>query len=581
MNCVSSLVVNNKEFLPSCLGGNGRNKALALLGDRLLDLTLYIRLVRLGLTDEGVMTQHRSMVVANANLAVCAERFLVPDALAAQTFNSLSIHEKGTLIEAFLGALFEQQSYIIDDVVHSACEEVVDFLRQSVAGQDQEAGAHRGGSGGMGGLDADGAPAADRPGAASSEFKVKTAMKKSKSALLELLQKRGITQGSSFFSVKAANPLHPNLPPFVSTFEPTFSLACCGLPDTGPIPGDACMTKKEAEESASSKVLLFFREKEKQAMSSTGEPQTEPAAAAQAPAVGEKRNISALAAVLITDSDEIEDGEEVEDEDVINERRQIETKCMMEQIAENKRRAELRRQEYRRPYNKADSASQEQVILGEPTKVIDVESSVPERAPPMTGGTMSGATPRPPAPRPYRGTNEPPRGAVVPRDVDFWPRDPRTSHIVVGSFQGDGYEGSSYLQPRPSLGEYGGGRIDGTAASASGGSQPSITPFNEQPQHHVALSTTYRHVYRGADDTQHYQSAIGGEFYEALARGAEAARNVRARTAPRHGDEEETSRDTFIVRPGSFATSVESRGSAPHFTYTNDQQQPFHRPPRR
>ena len=37
----------------------------------------------------------------------------------------------------------------------------------------------------------------------------------------------------------------------------------CNLPNTGPITGDKSISKKEAEESCSSKVLEIFREKEK------------------------------------------------------------------------------------------------------------------------------------------------------------------------------------------------------------------------------------------------------------------------------------------------------------------------------
>ena len=68
---------------------------------------------------------------------------------------------------------------------------------------------------------------------------------------------------ASFFSCRSLSA-SKTLPPFVATFNPIFDLSYCGLPDTGPICGDESITKKEAEESCSSKVLKLFREKEKQ-----------------------------------------------------------------------------------------------------------------------------------------------------------------------------------------------------------------------------------------------------------------------------------------------------------------------------
>jgi hypothetical protein len=46
-----------------------RQKALALIGDRLIDLKLYEQLLLEGEKKVGFMTQTRSMTVANSNLA--------------------------------------------------------------------------------------------------------------------------------------------------------------------------------------------------------------------------------------------------------------------------------------------------------------------------------------------------------------------------------------------------------------------------------------------------------------------------------------------------------------------------------
>jgi hypothetical protein len=57
------------QYLLTKKNPNVRQKALALLGDRLIDLKLYEQLLLEGEKNEGYMTQIRSMLVANSNLA--------------------------------------------------------------------------------------------------------------------------------------------------------------------------------------------------------------------------------------------------------------------------------------------------------------------------------------------------------------------------------------------------------------------------------------------------------------------------------------------------------------------------------
>lgn len=68
---------------------------------------------------------------------------------------------------------------------------------------------------------------------------------------------------ASFFSCKSVSKTSKSLPPFIASFEPTFDMSSCGLPDTGLITGEVSITKKEAEESCSAKVLNLFHEYEK------------------------------------------------------------------------------------------------------------------------------------------------------------------------------------------------------------------------------------------------------------------------------------------------------------------------------
>lgn len=224
------------NFVLYLLLGNGRCKALALLGDKLLDLLLYENLIKSGLTNEGEMTQERSLCVANTNLAECAQRLMTPSLVGEKSFNRLSSHERGTVLEAYIGGLFEKDGFVITDRVRRSVHEILSILRGLVA---------------------------EREDITASEFKANTTLKKSKTSLLELFQKRGVLQASNFFHTVSIGA-KAWVPPFVSTFKPTFNLLYCDLPETGSIVGDPCETKKEAEENVALKVLLFFQEREKE-----------------------------------------------------------------------------------------------------------------------------------------------------------------------------------------------------------------------------------------------------------------------------------------------------------------------------
>lgn len=224
-----------KSIVPTKMGGDGRFKALALLGDRLLDIILYENLLKANYTDEGLMTQHRSMCVANRNLAQCAEQLLTPVLLSKKEFNTLSLHEKGTVLEAFIGVVYERADFQMTPLVKRYITDIVDLLRVSILGEANEP---------------------------KSEYKAESSFKKAKSVLLELLQKRGVQNGISHFSIRSYGG-GMNLPPFKAHFGPSVHFGHFGLPDIGLIGGDICETKKEAEESCSLKVLAFFQNAEK------------------------------------------------------------------------------------------------------------------------------------------------------------------------------------------------------------------------------------------------------------------------------------------------------------------------------
>ena len=226
----------HKDILPVMMGGNGRHKALALLGDRLLDIVLYQDMLLEGLSHEGNMSQRRGMCVANATLAKAGEMLLIPDILSAEKYGRLSQHEKGTLLEAYLGALLEQNDFNIDKIVVQFVRDVLHLLQKCVTSKAIVAHA--------------------------SQYKVNPTIKKCKSQLLEILQRRGIANAASFLTC-VSHGAKSNLPPFVVTFRAPYDLTYCGLPDPGTVVSDKCSTKKEAEEQASQRVLDIFLNNEK------------------------------------------------------------------------------------------------------------------------------------------------------------------------------------------------------------------------------------------------------------------------------------------------------------------------------
>lgn len=223
------------------MGGSGKQKALALIGDRLLDMKLYQGLLSSGEEREGWMTQKRSMLVSNENLSRCALDMLIPEIMSKKDYLTLSTHEKGTLLEAYLGVLYVQDSFQITLDLNTTINECLTKL-QSYLNESKDV------------------IQGDSTLFTKSQYKSPPDRKKAKSTLLEVLQKRGVDKAASFFTTWSIET--PNFPPFISKFEANFDLVYCNLPDPGPMIGEPCLSKKDAEESAAAKVLQFFRDRE-------------------------------------------------------------------------------------------------------------------------------------------------------------------------------------------------------------------------------------------------------------------------------------------------------------------------------
>ena len=211
-----------RDILPIAVGGNGRQKALALLGDKLLDLKLYEKMMSSGISDVGAMTQQRSKLVSNANLSQCITQFISKDIITEEILIALSQKEKGSLLEAYIGAVYQQEGFTITPTVEQLVLHVLDELKRNTESSSTN----------------------------GSEWK------KAKTLLNEYLQKVGIND--LYISVTSHGTLE-NQPPFIATFLcPPHVLQAAGLANPGEVISDECNTKKDAEEQVAQRSLEFF-----------------------------------------------------------------------------------------------------------------------------------------------------------------------------------------------------------------------------------------------------------------------------------------------------------------------------------
>jgi len=100
---------------------------VALVGDRLLDLRLYIQLDLLTRTEDfkGRATQLRSSIVKNRNLARVADGVGV-ELFGAEKWALLSEKDRGTVLEALMGAAFELEGCTLNEPMTELLDETLD-----------------------------------------------------------------------------------------------------------------------------------------------------------------------------------------------------------------------------------------------------------------------------------------------------------------------------------------------------------------------------------------------------------------------------------------------------------------------
>lgn len=209
---------------------------MALLGDTLLDLKLIESLFKANLSAADNITQFKSSILCNENMAKCAGRLLVPEAMSDINFSTMSIHEKGTSLEAYVGALYEENGYEYNEKVDSTVQALLKELSQAAGVSIKNY--------------------------SDSNFKGK---------LLEYFQKNfpDCSRLSSCFTAEELILEDGVTPAFIARFVPdTFDARTS--PDSEAVwqklcdlKSNVCSTKKKAEKNLSEKALALIKSVEK------------------------------------------------------------------------------------------------------------------------------------------------------------------------------------------------------------------------------------------------------------------------------------------------------------------------------
>lgn len=97
---------------------------LALLGDRMLDMAFYEKLIKAKEQSVAVATMRRSVMMSNSNLALFSFH-LSPSFLTSEELDTMSVKERGTAVEAFLGATFELDNFQMTPRVRRVTEDIL------------------------------------------------------------------------------------------------------------------------------------------------------------------------------------------------------------------------------------------------------------------------------------------------------------------------------------------------------------------------------------------------------------------------------------------------------------------------
>jgi hypothetical protein len=107
-----------------------------MLGDRLLEVILYEDSLKESMTDPGKLSHFRDKLVSNKNMAIHAEKLFVPWVLPKPTFDSLSIRERATLLEAYIGGLYMDGNYKVSADCKRAIKCIIENLKASVPSEN-------------------------------------------------------------------------------------------------------------------------------------------------------------------------------------------------------------------------------------------------------------------------------------------------------------------------------------------------------------------------------------------------------------------------------------------------------------
>lgn len=118
----------------------------------------------------------------------CGEILFIPCIVSRKAYDKLSMHERGTMVEAYIGALYEQCHYRVSQEFSVMLEAMISLLRQFVSVEGKKD-------------DIDDSSEHSTSTSQQSQFNQQQHLKKAKTVLLEIMQKRGVTHAGECVSI--------------------------------------------------------------------------------------------------------------------------------------------------------------------------------------------------------------------------------------------------------------------------------------------------------------------------------------------------------------------------------------------
>jgi dsRNA-specific ribonuclease len=217
--------------------GNGRSDALALIGQNMLSILFIENAMKRKIVQEQDIAALRSEQLSPDRLANTVPRVLVPDIISEEELELLSVEDKNILLEAYIGAAYENCRYRAPRKFRLAAFDII------APGTTQ----------------GDETPE-QKTLQPFTEFLAKINSKKAPRAQLQiLLHKRGYLVSTELYRYESLHANDSSQPPFVATFTQTEELVPYGLPAiVGEIKSAKSRSKQIAADQVAKQVMAMI-----------------------------------------------------------------------------------------------------------------------------------------------------------------------------------------------------------------------------------------------------------------------------------------------------------------------------------